>query len=171
MVYFSGFCFQNEQKIFDNFLLKSDFTVAGFSYGAIKAFEYALKTQTRIDTLQLFSPAFFQDKSESFKKLQLRAFKKDKDRYLDTFYKNVLYPYDFDISRYKKRDGLEDLDKLLRYEWSKEKLDIIVQRGIKMEVYLGEQDRIIDTKQAKEFFIPYATVYWLNNCGHILKGV
>jgi predicted esterase len=80
MIYFSGFCFQNEQILFENFLLKNDFTVAGFSYGAIRAFEYALKNRHRIDTLQLFSPAFFQDKSESFKKLQLLAFQKNNNK-------------------------------------------------------------------------------------------
>jgi pimeloyl-ACP methyl ester carboxylesterase len=170
MVYFSGFCFQNEQKFFKDFLIDNDFTVAGFSYGAIKAFEFAMKADSRIDTLQLFSPAFFQETDENFKKLQLRAFKKNKNKYLDAFYKNVLFPCELDISDFKKEGSLQELDKLLHYEWEKEKLDIITKRGIKLEIYLGEADKIIDAKKAKEFFIPYATVYWLNNCGHILYG-
>jgi len=170
MVYFSGFCFQNEQILFENFLLKNDFTVAGFSYGAIRAFEYALKNRHRIDTLQLFSPAFFQDKSESFKKLQLLAFQKNNNKYLKNFYKNVLYPYDFDISNFKLKGDIKDLDKLLHYEWDKEKLDIILRRKIKIEVYLGKLDKIINAEKAKDFFIPYGTVYWLNKYGHILNN-
>ena len=36
--YFSGFCFFEESKLFDEYLIKNDFTLNGFSYGAIKAF-------------------------------------------------------------------------------------------------------------------------------------
>jgi len=71
MKFFSGFCFQNEKDIFKDYIEEGDFKVAGFSYGAIKAFEYVLNSKERIDKLQLFSPAFFQSKSEKFKKLQL----------------------------------------------------------------------------------------------------
>lgn len=67
MRYFSGFCFQNEEALFEPYLIKSDFTVAGFSYGAIKAMEYAFTCKTRIDTLQLFSPAFFKIKMQNLK--------------------------------------------------------------------------------------------------------
>lgn len=72
MKFFSGFCLANEQELFAPYLIRSDFTVAGFSYGAIKALKYAITCNERIDTLQLFSPAFFQDKDAKFKKLQTR---------------------------------------------------------------------------------------------------
>ena len=65
--YFSGFCFENESEIFDEYLEINDFTVSGFSYGAIKAFEEVLASNKRVDKLQLFSPAFFQSFDKKFK--------------------------------------------------------------------------------------------------------
>ena len=62
MQFFSGFSLQNDEKFFREFIQESDFCVCGFSYGAIKAFEYTqqlLEEGKRVDTLQLFSPAFF----------------------------------------------------------------------------------------------------------------
>ena len=168
MRYFSGFCFENEQELFRDFLIKSDFCVAGFSYGAIKAFEYVYSSKNRIDTLQLFSPAFFQDRDEKFKRLQLVAFKKDKQNYLKNFYQNVLYPFETDISKYKKQGTAEELKELLNYKWDKEKLDIITKRGTRVEVYLGKLDKIINTEAAKEFFKTFATIYYFNRSGHII---
>ena len=170
MRYFSGFCFEDESELFENLLIKSNFCVAGFSYGAIKAFEEVYSSKNRIDTLQLFSPAFFQDRDERFKRLQLMAFKKDKQNYLKNFYQNVLYPLEIDISRYKKQGTLEELKELLNYKWDKEKLDIITKRGTKIEVYLGKLDNIINADVAKEFFKPFATIYYFNNLGHILQN-
>lgn len=68
MKFFSGFSLQNESYLFDSFIKNSDYTVCGFSYGAIKAFEYTIKqieNGNRIDTLQLLSPAFFRVKTLS----------------------------------------------------------------------------------------------------------
>ena len=169
MEYFSGFCFENEQELFGDFLIKSDFCVAGFSYGAIKAFEQVYSSKNRVDTLQLFSPAFFQDKDEKFKRLQLMAFKKDKQNYLKNFYQNALYPLETDIARYKKDGTAEELKELLNYKWDKEKLDIITKRGTKIEVYLGKLDKIINIEAAKEFFKTFATVYYFNRLGHIIQ--
>jgi len=54
--FFSGFMFKNEKKCFKEFLKDSQFTVSGFSLGAILAFEYVLANPNkRIDILQLFS--------------------------------------------------------------------------------------------------------------------
>ena len=169
MRYFSGFCFENESELFKNLLIKSNFCIAGFSYGAIKAFEEVYSSKNRVDTLQLFSPAFFQDRDEKFRRLQLMAFKKDKQNYLKNFYQNVLYPLKIDISRYKKQDTLEELKELLDYKWDKEKLDIITKRGTKIEIYLGKLDKIINIEAAKEFFKPFATVYYFNHFGHIIQ--
>ena len=65
--FYSGFCFKNECEIFKDYLEIGDFIISGFSYGAIKAFKQALESKTRVDKLQLFSPAFFQTKDEKFK--------------------------------------------------------------------------------------------------------
>ena len=73
--YFSGFCFFDEAELFDEYLIRNDFTVCGFSYGAIKAFEEVLSSQNRVDRLQLFSPAFFQNFDDKFKRTQLMYFK------------------------------------------------------------------------------------------------
>lgn len=66
MRYYSGFCLQNEQELFNENIIKSDFCISGFSYGAIKAVEYALNADERIDKLQLFSPAFFNNKDDKY---------------------------------------------------------------------------------------------------------
>ena len=62
--YFSGFCFADESELFSDYLENNEFTVCGFSYGAIKAFEEVLNSDLRVDKLQLFSPAFFQSYDE-----------------------------------------------------------------------------------------------------------
>ena len=90
--YFSGFCFENESELFEDYLIKNDFTVSGFSYGAIKAFEEVLNSDERVDKLQLFSPAFFQNFDEKFKRTQLMYFKKDSNAYIELFSKNVIFP-------------------------------------------------------------------------------
>ena len=58
MIFYSGFSLKDDEQFFSDYLLDQEYVVAGFSYGAIQAFEFALKTDKRIDTLQLFSPAF-----------------------------------------------------------------------------------------------------------------
>ncbi len=168
MRFFSGFGFKNEQKLFDEFLVKNDFTVAGFSYGAIKAFEKVYNSSSRIDLLQLFSPAFFQDRDDRFKKMQITSFKKNNDKYMDNFYKNVTYPSTKLLEIYKKSPDIEDLKKLLYYCWDDKKLELLLKRGVKIEVYLGENDKIINTKQTLDFFKNFTTVYFLNKKGHIL---
>ena len=60
MLYFNGFSLQNEEEHFKAYLSDNDLTIAGFSYGAQKAFEYAYHSKERIDRLILLSPAFFQ---------------------------------------------------------------------------------------------------------------
>ncbi len=166
--YFSGFCFENESKLFREYLVENDFTVSGFSYGAIKAFEEVLNSSARIDKLQLFSPAFFNDKDEKFKRMQLMFFKKDKKAYCKTFLENVLYLTDKDVDKYINLGTYEQLEELLYYKWSDEKTKKLLEKGTKIEVFLGEKDKIIDSKKAKEFFVNFATVYYIKNKGHIL---
>lgn len=166
--YFSGFCFQNEQELFSEYLVQNDFTISGFSYGAIKAFEYVLASTSRVDLLQLFSPAFFQDKDEKFKRMQLMYFRKDEEPYIKTFLGNVNSSFDKDVSKYYKKGTLEELEELLNYQWKEENLKKVLHKGVKIEVYLGEKDKIIDTPKAKKFFKNFATVYYFKNKGHLL---
>jgi len=169
MKFFSGFCLANEQELFTPYLNQSDFTVAGFSYGAIKAFEYAFTCNERVDTLQLFSPAFFGDKDAKFKKLQTLSFSKNSDLYTQNFMQSCVYPSTFDIQHFFKQGSLEELSELLNYTWDEERLQALKERGVNIEVYVGESDTIINSLHVKDFFVPYASVYYLKRVGHILK--
>ena len=169
MKYFSGFCLSGEKVLFEAYLNPSDFTVAGFSLGAIKAFEYTLTCKERIDTLQLFSPAFFGDKDAKFKKLQTLSFAKNSDTYTQNFMQNIAYPSDFTMQEYLQKGTLAELEMLLHYEWDTEKLQMLCERNITIEVYLGEQDAIINALHVKDFFVRFASVYCFKRVGHILK--
>ena len=168
--YFSGFSLKNEKEIFSEYLVENDFTVSGFSYGAIKAFEELLETDERVDLLQLFSPAFFQIQSEKFIRMQLMFFKKDSKMYCENFLKNISAPSNFDMSSYFEEGSFEELQTLLTYKWSEDKLNKLLKKGVKIEVYLGSDDKIIDSQKAANFFKEFATVYFIKNSGHILKG-
>lgn len=166
--YFSGFCFKNESELFDEYLVNNDFTISGFSFGAIKAFEEAFSTKKRVDKLQLFSPAFFQIFDDKFKRTQLMYFKKNANAYCQNFLSNVIYPLQTDISKYFELGTTEQLEELLNYTWSEEKLQSLLDRGTKIEVYLGGVDKIIDSSKAKDFFKNFATVYYIKEKGHLL---
>lgn len=166
--YYSGFCLKDEKELFKDYFIENDFTVSGFSYGAIKAFEQVSQSGKRVDLLQLFSPAFFQTQSTKFKRMQLMFFNKDSKSYCDNFLENIAYPSKLDTKKYFTQGSYEELEELLNYEWSEEKLQELVNRGIKIEVYLGEDDKIIDSKKAKDFFVQFATVYYLKRKGHTL---
>jgi pimeloyl-ACP methyl ester carboxylesterase len=167
--FFSGFSFQNEERLFSQFIKKSLFNVSGFSYGAILAIEYALSTNERVDTLQLFSPAFFKNKDEKFKKMQLLGFRKDKESYREQFLKNSFYPKEVDLLIEQKDDKIEDLRKLLYFDWSDEVFEKLAEKGLKIEVYLGEFDKIIDSKKAFQFFKERARVCLIKGVGHTLN--
>ena len=166
--YFSGFCFYEESELFDEYIIRNDFTISGFSYGAIKAFEEALNREIRVDKLQLFSPAFFQNFDDKFKRTQLMYFKKDANSYVQTFLDNVIYPSNKDISKYFKLGTIEELEELLTYVWYEEKLQKLVDRGTIVEVYLGADDKIIDSLKVKDFFQKFATIYYIKEKGHLL---
>ena len=167
MLFFSGFCLKNEKELFKEQLKNSEYEVAGFSYGAIKAFEYA-SNATRIDTLTLLSPAFFQTKDKKFKRLQLLHYKKNPQQYIENFLKNTAYPSNTDMKKYYHDGEYEDLEKLLNYIWDEKKLQLLKEKGVDIKVHLGQLDKIIESKKAYEFFKPYATVYYYKNKGHIL---
>ncbi len=168
MDYFSGFLFSNESELFNKYLIKNDFSVAGFSYGAIKAFEFTLKSRDRIDLLQLFSPANFENQDRKFKKLQLISYRRDREKYIDNFFKNVAFDKKRDLSKYRANSSIEELKELLYYKWEREKLENLIKRGVKIEVYLGEYDKIVDSNFNYTLFKEYATIYYIKRVGHIL---
>lgn len=166
--FFSGFSLCNEQKLFEAYLSKSQYAVIGFSLGAVRAFEYVQNSSDRIDTLQLFSPAYFQDKSEKFKRLQTMSYQKNPEAYEKQFLENIAYPSIHDMKKYFKKDSLESLQKLLEFRWEPSELRKLQKRGINVEVYLGGLDKIIDAQNTYDFFKEYATVYFIKEGGHIL---
>lgn len=167
-LYFSGFSLQNDNELFQEYLITNDFTISGFSYGAIKAFQYVYNSDTRIDKLQLFSPSFFNDKSEKFKRMQMMFFSKDSDEYAKNFLKNC--GFDEELSKkYFTLGSFEELNELLYYKWEEEKLQTLVDRGVKIEIYLGGKDIIIDPNSACEFFKEFGEVYFIKEANHILR--
>ena len=172
MRYFNGFSLQNEIELFD-FWIKgcSEYCIVGFSYGAIKALEYCLNSKNRIDRLILLSPAYFNDRKDSFKKMQLQYFKKDKKRYIGNFLSNISNGTSIDMDRYLKVGSIDELKELLYYNWSLEKLKIVTQKGIKIEVILGDSDKIINSKEVLKFFKEVAITYYIKKANHILKEI
>ena len=168
MIFFSGFSLKGESELFEAYHDSSDFTVSGFSLGAIDAFEYVCISKNRVDKLQLFSPAFFQEKADKFKRLQEIYYKKDKALYVKNFLENIAYPSKLDMKRYYHDSS--DLHKLLYYNWSTTSLQRLVEKGIMIEVYLGSCDKIIDIETTKAFFQPYASIIEIKNAGHILRN-
>jgi hypothetical protein len=166
-LYFSGFCLSNEKSLFSEYLIENDFTVSGFSFGAQKAVEYIFNTKNRIDTLQLFSPSYFNNQDKRYKRMQVMYFKKASQAYCDNFINNCGI-IQKDKDRYFQLGTIEELEDLLNYDWSEEKLQSIVDKGVDIEVYLGVEDKIINSKQAKEFFRKFGEVYYIKGKGHIL---
>ncbi len=172
MHYFSGFSLQNEQELFDFWLKKcSKYCIAGFSYGAIKAVEEVYNLNKRVDRLVLLSPAYFNDKTKAFIKTQLLYFKKDSKNYINNFLKNISEGSKIDLSRYLKVGSLSELEELLTYKWDINKLKKISQNGVKIEVILAENDKIINSKEALQFFEKVAIVYYVKGANHILKEI
>lgn len=170
MKFYSGFSLKNEQHYFKEYISSSEYTVCGFSYGAIKALGYVqemLLAKKRVDTLQLFSPAFFQTKEEKFKRLQIMGYKKSADAYLREFIASCFSPYEKKIVE-RDKNYIEELEELLQYEWDIDELRGLAEKGIKIEVYLGGKDAIIDAKGAKEFFLQVATVTYIKGANHFL---
>jgi hypothetical protein len=169
MIFYSGFSLRNDQSFFESFLKKSDYAVAGFSYGAIKAALYAAESTGRNDTLQLFSPAFFQTKKESFKRLQMAGYLKDSALYTEKFIESCFSPCNVGAVELDGDASEDQLRELLTFEWTDELMSTLRAKGIRIEVYLGLEDRVIDVAGAREFFIPYATVTSIRGANHFLQ--
>lgn len=168
MRFYSGFALSGDQHFFDPYLKHSDYTVAGFSYGAIKAAQYVADSRERIDTLQLFSPAFFQTKKESFRRLQMGGYFKDAERYLENFLTSCFAPSPVAPISLGSNDA-ESLQELLYFEWTYSLMECIRAKGTIIEVYLGLDDQVIDVAGAREFFLPYATVTSIKRANHFLQ--
>jgi len=168
MIYFNGFALKGEEKFFEEQLINSDFCVAGFSYGAQKAFEYAYNSTERIDRLILLSPAFFQNHKKSFIRTQLRYYKADETSYAEEFLKNVIFPSNINLYDYLDINKYEELETLLSYVWDREKFLELIERGVRIEVFMGEEDKIVNSEKSYEFFSELTTVYLLKNRGHML---
>jgi len=171
MKFYSGFSLKNEEYFFADFIKKSEYTICGFSYGAIKALratKKAVDDGKRIDTLQLLSPAFFQSKDEKFKRLQLMSYKKQEEVYLKQFISSCFEPFEKKIVEHTNTT-IDELRELLEYEWSLDEFKELTERGIKIEVYLGSQDKIIDVNAAKELFLEVATVTYIKDANHFLQ--
>ena len=169
MRYFNGFSLCNEEEFFKEQLIESEYAVAGFSYGAQKAFEHVYNTSERVDRLVLISPAFFQNHKKSFIKTQLRYFKADQEAYTQQFLKNVAYPSSVDLSSYVCEGTYEELEALLSYVWEKEKVLELLERGVTIEVFMGDSDKIVNRKMSYEFFSDLVPVYLFKGRGHLLK--
>ena len=166
--FYSGFSLSNDADFFKEYMLSSEYAVSGFSYGAIKAAEYAAAHKGRIDLLQLFSPAFFQNRPEKYKRMQMMGFKKDASGYISLFRANSFAPYpQHDVDEGDSSEA--SLRELLYYEWKPELLHRIIAKGTKIEIYVGGRDEIIDPKAVRDFFLPYATVYTITDANHFLQ--
>jgi len=165
MRFYSGFCLWNEKELFSDYLDNSEFCVAGFSFGAQKAVIDAVHTKKRVDKVQLISPAFFKNSSK-FKKLQLNGFKKDKKSYIKTFIENIQYPSQFDVSKYIDDCNVEELEEMFNFNWGL----IEYLKDVKIEIFIGSEDKIIDVEGALKFFKNYGDVYFIKGVGHLLKG-
>jgi len=169
MKYFHGFSLRNEEELFSQYLINSDYCVAGFSYGAQQALEYTYQSQKRIERLILLSPAFFQTQKTSFIRTQLRYFEAGQKAYAVQFIANVTAPSSVDLTDYLKVGSKEELESLLTYVWDKNKIEEIQRRGTTIEVFLGVEDKIIDANAAFDFFAPLTTTYFVKDSGHILS--
>ncbi len=170
MRFFSGFGFVNESVLFEEWLLKGAYDVSGFSMGAIKAIEYAYNEvlqQRRINSLLLFSPCMLAHKSLAFKRLQLSSFQKDPQNYMDNFYQAV--GLNVRLERFKKRGSLEELEFLLNYKYSDHTIRILLEKGVKIEVFIGLEDKIIDIQALLEFFMPLVQVWQFKGHNHLLQ--
>ena len=161
MKYFSGFCLCNEKELFKEYLEDDEFVVAGFSKGAQDALEYVLNTDKRIDKLQLLSPAFF-DYPQKIIQMNLKAFEKNKSAYI----KNFLTKAGFYYEKYICECSRDELYRLFTFNWEK----IKKIKDIKIEIFLGEYDKILALKKAYDFFKSYGDVYFIKKANHFLRS-
>jgi hypothetical protein len=64
---------------------------------------------------------------------------------------------------------VEELNELLEYTWSVAEILELKSKGVKIEVYLGSHDQVIDVLGAREFFLDTCTVTYIKNGNHFLQ--
>ncbi len=161
MKYFSGFCLCNEKELFNDFLEDKEYVVAGFSKGAQDAVDFVLNSNERVDKLQLLSPAFF-DYNKKLIDINLKAFKQNKKAYIEQFLKKAGLP-DFN---YVCECNEKELLRLFTFNWEK----IKEIKEVKIEIFLGEYDKISASKKAYDFFKSYGDVYFIKKANHFLRS-
>lgn len=165
-MFFNGFALEMDEAVKNRFYHASDFTIAGFSYGAQRAVEEALQSSQRIDSLLLFSPAFFQHYDDAFKIAQLNAYEKSPQTYMKRFVKNAVAPYNYTLSVGDHSKVM--LQSLLFYNYVSSDLKKLVERGIAISVYASKLDKVVSYEQMYAFFKPYATITTFNSANHLL---
>jgi hypothetical protein len=168
--FYSGFYLQNESELFSSYIDDGEFCFCAFSMGCCRLVDDILSYNKRVDKIQLFSPAFFCDKDNSFKESQLKIFSKNEKVYVNSFLKNCAYPNNILLDKYISKNTKDDLAYLLNYNWYEEKMLKLTQKytNIDIEIFLGESDKIISSSHALEFFKNFGSVYVLKEVGHIL---
>jgi len=166
-VFYSGFCLNGEEGLFDEFLPSFGEYVAGFSYGSIAALRFAAQNK-EVTKLILLSPAYYTHKSADFKEAQIAAFEADPALYrLKLLKKSGLR--EEEGKRYGALGTSAQLRELLYFDWSASEIVSLFERGVKIEVFIGGNDRVVEPEASAEFFRRYATVYYLKNKNHILR--
>ncbi len=168
MKYFNGFSLKNEDIFFQDYIIDSDYCVAGFSYGSQRAFEFVYNSPNRVDRLILLSPAFFQNHKKSFIRTQLRYYKSNPQAYIEQFVKNVIYPSNTKLEEYIDKCNYNELESLLTYIWDRDKIIELIDRGVTIEVFIGGEDKIVNSQKSFEFFCELTTTYLIKDAGHLL---
>lgn len=166
-MFYSGFCLCGEEEIFHEYLPAFGSYVCGFSYGAIGALKYALKEQS-VKNLILLSPAYYAHQEDAFKEAQLAAFESDKELYRLKLLKKSGFD-ERECELYAKEGAYEELLELLYFDWNTARLEMLADRGVKIEVFIGSADGIVEPEASAEFFGHFAKVYTLENKNHILR--
>ena len=84
-------------------------------------------------------------------------FKKDEDAYIKAQHGGIKLIVNNDKLGYGNNTGVK-----IVYSYN------FYIRRIKIEVFLGQNDKIIDSLAAKDFFKEFATVYYFKDKGHLL---
>ncbi|ANV97400.1 hypothetical protein BBW65_00560 [Helicobacter enhydrae] len=169
--FFSGFCFQNEGVLFEHLAnLQMPYSFSGFSYGSILAFRatlQSLKNHQRVQKLNLFSPAFFQNQSPAFLRMQILGYKQNPQNYIKKF----LDLCHFNHQNFLKIGTLEELQDLLYFQWNPKDLEWLVAQGVEIEVFLGAKDQVICAESVRRFFTPFAQIRIYANHSHCLQDI
>jgi hypothetical protein len=87
---------------------------------------------------------------------------------MQNFIESCFTPYEKKELEFQKTTK-EELTELLEYEWSLSELLELQSKGVTIEVYLGENDAIIDVEAAKELFLEVSTLTYVKKANHFLQ--